>query len=47
VAAIGIPVEFGQILHQTGTQRVEMDVPNNLGEIGVFVTDDGLVPILK
>jgi len=47
MATPGIPVEFGEVPHELRPEGIEMDVPDQLVEIRVLLTDDGLVPVLE
>lgn len=40
-------VELGDILYQSSAQWIQMDVSNQLQQIGVLLADHGLVPILE
>ena len=43
----GVSVVVVHILDDSRPERVEMDVTDKFGEIGIFLTDDRLIPILE
>jgi hypothetical protein len=38
---------LGEVLRQSGPQRIEVDVTDQLQEVGVLLADDGLIAILE
>ena len=42
-----IPVQFGQVGHESRPDRIQMDVTHEFSEIGVLLADNGLVAILE
>jgi len=47
VARPGISSKIIQVGNKAGPERIEMDVPDQILEIGVFLTDDRLVAVLE
>ena len=47
MAGPGIFVELLEILYQAGSQWIQMDVTNELQEVGVFLAHNGFVPVLE
>ena len=47
MAAVGIFVQLSDPGHNTGANRIEVDIADQLLQVGVFLADDGFVSILK
>jgi hypothetical protein len=47
VSAIGVSVQFFEILNNTGTNRVQMNIPDKFFKIDIFLANNGFVTILK
>jgi len=47
VTTPGVFVEFIEVLDEFGSQWVEMNVANQLKEIGIFFAHDGFVAVLE
>ena len=44
---VGIAVKLGEGSNDLCPQRIEMDVADNLQEVGFLLAEDGLISILK
>jgi len=47
VPGIRIPVQFSNIRDNAGPDRVQVNIANQFPKIGIFLADNGFVPILK
>ncbi len=43
----GIRIEGGHVVHDSASKRIEVQVPNKLEKVRLFLDDDRLVPVLK
>lgn len=47
MAAPWVAIQLSQVLHETGTQGIEVDVADQFQKIRLLFTDDGLIAVLK
>ncbi len=45
--AIGVSIQFFDLRHNTGADGIEVNITDKLLQVGVFLTHDGFVLILK
>ena len=47
MSTVPVPFQFTEILHQSCSQRIQVQITYKFQKVGVFFTDDRFVPILK